>query len=65
MSGTLSPHEALTLDGLGRQWTGLYRTSHAAGVFIAIRWDDARLTAGTVVELAAAMRSDFYHRVTR
>ena len=66
MNVTLSPRETAALEGLAQQWTGLYKLSHSCGVFTAIRWDDADpLTASTLPGLAAAVRRDFYRRVTR
>jgi len=65
-AGSLTPHEALILDGLAEQWGTLYRLRYADGAFTADRWDDAPpLTAGTLPGLAKALRSDFYRRITR
>ena len=66
---TLSPHEALVLQGLADQWAGLFEVDYADGTFTAKYRSDGDgvppLTSGTLEGLASAMRTDFYRRITR
>ena len=62
----LSPREELALEGLAGQWAGLFAVGYEGGIYTAKRpADELPLTARTLEDLSRAMRSAFYHRITK